>query len=172
MKTQSFFRTAAAALLLTSGLLFIQCKGPQGDPGPAGPQGQQGVAGPKGDPGTANVIYSPWLNVSFSGSGTSYTGTITAPQITQDVLDKADIRVYWSENGRVITLPYSQSISGTTYTVHQRFYVGRIELLSSYSLTTTRMRYVIIPGGTPTGRKAAIDYSNYEEVKKAYNLPD
>jgi hypothetical protein len=39
--------------------------------------------------------------------------------------------------------------------------------------TTAQVRYIIIPGDSPsTGRKAAIDYNNYEEVKKAFNILD
>ena len=33
-------------------------------------------------------------------------------------------------------------------------------------------RYVIIPGGTPTGRIASPDLSDYEAVKSFYNIPD
>lgn len=145
--------------------------GPQGATGAAGPGGS---TGPKGDPGTANVIYSAWTDVAFAGSGTSYLGNITAPKITQDVLDKADIRVYWSESGRVITLPYAQVVGSTPYSVHQRFYVGKIELVASYSLVTQKMRYVIIPGAVPSGRVGAdgIDRADYAAVKAYYHLPD
>ena len=73
-------------------------------------------------------MYSAWTSVSFTGSGTSYIGNLTAPKITQEMLDKADIWVYWSEGGRVLSLPYSETAGTTTYTVHQRFYVGRVEL--------------------------------------------
>lgn len=159
--------------MLLTGLMLNACKGPQGDPGPAGPTGATGAAGPKGDIGTANVIYSNWINVTFTGSGTTYTGTITAPQITQTVLDKADIRVYWNESGRVLSLPYAQVLGGTTYSVHQRFYVGKIELIASYAISTQQMRYVIIPGGVLAGgKRASVDLDDYEQVKRYFNLPD
>jgi hypothetical protein len=32
---------------------------------PAGAAGSPGATGPKGDTGTANVIYSPWLDVTY-----------------------------------------------------------------------------------------------------------
>lgn len=160
-------------------LLFVTaCEGPEGPAGPAGPQGTSGAVGatgptgPQGVPGTANVIYSPWVAVSFAGSGTSYVSNITAPQLTQTVLDRADIRVYWSESGRVLSLPYAEVVGGTTYTVHQRLYVGRIELKASYALSSQQMRYVIIPGGAATGRLATINWKDYNEVKVALNLPD
>ncbi|WP_229365749.1 collagen-like protein [Fibrisoma montanum] len=166
------------ATLFVGALSFQGCQpedgepGPQGEVGPAGPQGPGGPQGPKGDPGTANVIYSPWTSVSFSGSGSTYTGNLTASAITQQVLDRADIRVYWKEGGRVLSLPYAQTLGSTSYSVHQRFYVGRIELVASYSLGAQEMRYVIIPGGTPTGRQSAIDYSDYRAVQRAFGIPD
>lgn len=158
------------ATLFVSSFAFQNCQPKDGEVGPAGPAGPQGA---KGDPGSANVQYSPWINVSFSGSGTSYTGNLTAPAITQDVLDKADIRVYWKEGGRVLTLPYAQVLGSTSYSVHQRFYVGRIELVASYALGTQPMRFVIIPGGTAVAaRKSAVDLSDYQAVKAYYGLPD
>ncbi len=196
MKTICMHWLVGIKLVAVAGLLLAGCEGKEGPGGPAGPigvTGPQGVsgitgatgpvgptgpAGPAGPtgaqgvPGSANVIYSPWISVSFTGSGSSYTGNITATPITQAVLDRADIRVYWSESGRVLTLPYAEVIGSTTYTVHQRFYVGRIELRASYALGTQQMRYVIIPGGVPTGRLASINWNDYNEVKAALNLPD
>lgn len=191
MKTNAFYGILSLLLLVAWGTLFVGCEGPQGPEGPAGPagptgpqgvsgvagatgpQGASGVAGPQGPAGTANVIYSPWAPVNFTGSGTLYVGTITAPQLTQTILDRGDIRVYWQESGRVITLPYSEVIGGTTYTVHQRLYVGRIELRASYPLGSQQMRYVLIPGGVPTGgRLATINWDDYNEVKQVLNLPD
>lgn len=170
--------SGALALFVSLGVLVSGCEpkagdpGPQGEAGAQGPKGDAGAQGPKGDVGTANVIYSPWTSVSFSGSGTLYTGTLTAPKITQEVVDKADIRVYWSESGRVLTLPYAETIGTTTYTVHQRIYVGRVDFRASYALSTQQFRYVIIPGGTPSGRLAGVDLTNYAAVKEAFNIPD
>ena len=175
MTNASFLRTLLlVALAVTCSMTACQ-KGKDGDVGPqgaTGPKGDTGAQGPKGDPGTANVIYSPWIAVNFTGSGTSYTGSITAAGITQAVLDKADIRVYWNEGGRVLSLPYSQVLGGVTYSVHQRFYVGRIDLIASYAISSQQMRYVIIPGAVPTGRQAAVDRSDYEAVKAYYHIPD
>ncbi|MEZ0610184.1 collagen-like protein [Fibrella sp. WM1] len=175
MTNASFFRTVLLFTLAVTFSMTACQKGKDGEVGPqgaAGPKGDAGAQGPKGDPGTANVIYSPWIGVTFTGSGTSYTGSITAAAITQAVLDKADIRVYWNEGGRVLSLPYAQTVGGTPYSVHQRFYVGRIDLLASYALTAQQMRYVIIPGAVPTGRQSAVDLSDYESVKAYYHIPD
>jgi hypothetical protein len=68
MKAKSSL-TLLASLVLIS-FIFTQCqKGDVGPAGPAGPAGAAGAAGPagatgpKGDTGTANVMYSPWLDV-------------------------------------------------------------------------------------------------------------
>ncbi|ADB39327.1 collagen-like protein [Spirosoma linguale] len=167
-----------AFLVLSSGL-FQRCQpkagdpGPKGDTGATGPAGPVGPAGPAGPTGTANVQYSPWISTTFTGSGSLFTANITATPITQAVLDKADVRVYWNEGGRILSLPYAETFGTTTFTVHQRIYVGRIELRASYPLTTQQFRYVIIPGAVSvSGRVAAIDYSDYASVKKAFTIPD
>ncbi|WP_461131796.1 collagen-like protein [Spirosoma aerophilum] len=175
-RLQIFIVTAA---LLTSSIMFQRCQpkagdpGPKGDTGATGATGATGPAGPAGPTGTANVQYSPWISTTFTGSGTLYTGNITATPITQTVLDRADVRVYWNEGGRILSLPYAETLGSTTYTVHQRIYVGRIELRASYALTTQQFRYVIIPGSVSvSGRVAAVDLSNYAAVKEAFNIPD
>jgi hypothetical protein len=68
MKAKSSLTLLASLVLIT--FIFTQCqKGDVGPAGPAGPTGAAGAAGspgatgPKGDTGTANVIYSPWLDV-------------------------------------------------------------------------------------------------------------
>jgi hypothetical protein len=158
--------------------MLVACEGPERPIGPAGPQGTvgaqgpQGVAGAQGQPGTANVIYSNWISSTFTASGTNYTATISAPSITQAVLDSADIRLYWKEFNRVLSLPYAQTLGGVTYTIHQRFYVGKIELVANYALSTQEFRYIIIPGGTKAGRRSANESSDYEQVKYTYLLPD
>lgn len=138
--------------------------GPQGTTGPAGP------AGPKGDPGSANVIYSPWNTVTLTGSGTSYAVFMNAPQITQTVLDQAAVFVYINfTTGEYYALPYMDG----TRLFRSRLYVGRVELTANYATQANqRIRYVIIPGGVSTGRRAAVDMTNYAAVKAFYNLPN
>lgn len=182
MKTQSIFRIAMAALLLTSGLLFTQCKGPQGEPGPQGVTGATGATGPKGETGTANVIYGNWIDMSnptfWIKNGIGFTANFSAPPITQDVLDKALILIYGRIEDRVYLTPYQHNnlISIRTHStlnrIHIQIMVDNISTFGSLLLTgMNQYRYVIVPG-VVNGRKAAIDYSNYEEVKKYYNLPD
>src|SRR6188474_3576626 len=101
MKTKSSSTLLASLVLIT--LIFTQCQkgdvGPAGPAGPAGPGGPAGSTGPKGDTGTANVIYSPWLDVTYAAD-TIHNGSvidtlwwlahITANKLTQTILDRGE----------------------------------------------------------------------------------
>jgi hypothetical protein len=177
-KLQFIFATLTSLSLV---FLLAACAGPQGEVGPAGPQGAagpQGVAGQtgaQGPAGTANVIYSEWKTTTFNGSSTSQTGIIDAPKLTLEMRDKATVLVYVQIifNGTYL-LPYYRA--GDNRILANIQTPGRIviEAVGTEGVAFARAstyRYIIIPGAV-LGRKAAIDYSNYEEVKKAYNLPD
>jgi hypothetical protein len=170
-------------LAVVTALIFMDaCKAEKGDVGPIGPAGPtgatgatgaSGATGATGATGTANVSYSDWVNVTFTGSGTSYIANVAAPKLTQDILDKGDVHIYWKIGTSIYYIPYAQVIGTTTYTIFQILTVGNIKLTSSYAIASgTAIRYVIIPGGIAGGRKANVNYSDYEEVKKYYNLPD
>ncbi len=170
-----------AMMAVMSAVIFMDaCKGEKGDVGPAGvagvagPTGANGAVGAKGDPGTANVFYSDWITVSFTGSGTSgtaYTGVITAPKVTQDILDKGIVLSYYTIGGSVYSVNASLINS---YSLIQQLSLGKITYLSNLNYNSTKFRYVIIPGGISigAGRKAALESMSYEEVKTLYNLPD
>ena len=113
------------------------------------------------------------MNITFVGSSNNYIANVAAPKLTQDILDKGNVHVYWKIGSSIYYMSYSQTLGSTTYTIFQIFTVGNIRLASSYAVSSsTAIRYVIIPGGVADGCKAAINYRNYEEVKEYYNLPD
>lgn len=127
------------------------------------------------EPGTANVQYSPWTPVTFTKIGGGMRATIPAPPITQEVLDKADIRVYMKLYGVVISLPYAMTIGSSTSTLLPEFDLGNITLHASQAIAPTEFRYVIIRGGVSTARRSAeakLDYNDYEAVQRAFNIPD
>ncbi len=174
------------AIVMAMFILLDACKAEKGDTGPIGPMGINGTngatgatgavggtgaTGATGATGTANVSYSDWVNVTFVGSGSSYITNVTAPKLTQDILDKGDVHIYWKIGSSIYYIPYSQTIGTTTYTLFQILTVGNIKITASYAVTSaTQIRYVIIPGGIAGGRRAAVDYADYEAVKKYYNL--
>jgi hypothetical protein len=171
--------------------------GPAGAKGDTGAQGTAGTKGDKGDTGTANVIYSEWKALSDTAVASTFNRknyNIAAPEITQNILDKGFVYAYVKTTSSVIPLPYvnkyvyaNQEVAGsyiTTVIPH----VGRISLNQdwmtpgaippSFADTKvvvggyTHLRYVIIPGGLPAGRISGVDFTDYEAVKKFYNLAD
>ncbi len=181
-------RFLSAALLSASMVcLLTACPSATGEVGPIGPKGEKGDkgdTGAQGPAGTANVIYGGWINMDVAGFwynvGSNIREANFAAPIDQNILDKGTVYVYakGTAAGNVYLLPYnpSQNLAMQYFFklnrvhIQQIFYsAGRPAAYSNQGFT--EFRYVVIPGGV-NGRKAAIDYSNYEEVKKAYNLPD
>ncbi|QDK79198.1 hypothetical protein EXU85_11510 [Spirosoma sp. KCTC 42546] len=75
-----------------------------------------------------------------------------------------------------ISLPGTNLFSGRTYNVAVnsstiRLYINRTSGTGSETFTATRV--VVIPvNDLRNGRKAAVDYTDYETVKAFYHLPD
>jgi hypothetical protein len=140
---------------------------------------KKGDTGPKGDTGVANAVYSAWKTVTFQGAilntgDTVGTGTITAPEITKDVLDKATIHVYanlgTAAAPNIVAIPLFDIYLGLYISVD--YEVGKINLISNTDASAP-YRYIIIKGSIPAGgRMATVNWSNYEEVKTYLNLKD
>lgn len=150
--------------------------GPAGPAGEVGPEGPGGPAGEKGDTGVANVIYSDWLDVTFSldTAAGSYFVDIDAPKLTADVIATGLVKTYinigTSADPVVMSLPYNSS----TIIIREYLLEGFIELLSNANMSTYtaedgtksgQVRYVIIPGGTAARTSKAIDWNDYAQVK-------
>ncbi len=150
--------------------------GTTGAKGDKGDKGDTGATGATGATGTANVQYSDWIPFTLTGTQSSNgTTNIILPKITQEVLDKYLIFSYIKFNisNWVYSLPLSfPSGGGKDETVAVRYYLGNVMITSNVTYNNTSFRYVLVPGGVPTGRKAAVDYTDYEAVKKYYNLPN
>jgi hypothetical protein len=180
MKTTTKFLYVATILALFISL--YACKGPAGDVGPAGPAGATGATGATGPAGAAgssgsSAIYSPWTTTTFSS--TTFSANLTAPLLTQDIIDKGSVHVYLKNTTStgatvVFPLPYfeNDSLGRIDFRLDYVFTVGRIVLFTTALIPAQQIRYVLIPGGTPSGRKAAIDFNNYEAVKKEFDLKD
>lgn len=139
---------------------------------------KKGDTGPKGDTGVANAMYSGWQKVTFGGAilqsgDTVALGTINAPAITKDILNKGSVRVYLNlndadtTNPAVVPLPYIDPIYG--YSVNVQLGIGKIYLVGNDDFSGY-YRYFILPGGVNVGRTQTIDWNNYEEVKKIFGL--
>jgi len=200
MKAKSSLTLLASLVLIT--FIFTQCqKGDVGPAGPAGPTGSAaaagspGATGPKGDTGTANVIYSPWLDVTYNGLDTVHNNdgtidtvlwgaSITANKLTQPILDRGEIKVYmnWGTltNPDIAPLPILDPFF-TGLIINPEFLLQKIDLYSNFNASTVtqggqkylQYRYILIPGSV-AGRlsKPAINWNNYNEVKAYLGLTD
>jgi hypothetical protein len=190
--------TFSCSLLVAFTVLLTACTkegpaGPAGAAGPAGPTGPAGGQGPKGDTGTANVIYSNWLDVTFDAdtvqNGTiidtvGFSTLINAPKLTNTILSTGEIKVYWNYGTAaspvVFPLPLDLATFNGVY-LSPFFQVGSIALISNADLSTFspaantkrfQFRYVLIPGGTPSGRMATVNWNDYNAVKAYLGLKD
>ena len=184
------FRMTHAFLLVSLVLFFFSaCKGPQGDPGPQGATGTQGVAGAtgaQGPAGSANVIQVTWQRASDRSEPAYPAYKLPSGVSTLNAL----VVVYITVNGVWLPLPfeYNNGIPEDQLG-HYRFTVRDSEnamRLAAYRFNTSVNRYIQIPNPydvgmraiiipaavIKNGRKAAIDYTDYEAVKSFYNLPD
>jgi hypothetical protein len=195
MKAKSSLTLLASLVLIT--FIFTQCQkgdaGPAGAAGPAGPAGPSGSTGPKGDTGTANVIYSPWLDVTYAAdtvhNGASidtvgFYATITALKLTNAILTNGEIKVYLNlqtaATPDIVPLPYYDVY--TNININPDFSLQKIFLYSDINASTftssgqklLQYRYILIPGSVPSGRlaKPAVDWNNYNEVKAYLGLTD
>lgn len=151
---------------------------------------KKGDAGP---PGTANVMYSPWFKPAsyrkdtiFGIWGFSYDKAV--PELTQNVLDSGTVMVFgklrgynalvWPANnvGQLpITVTYVQGgLQQDTWAARLSPGNLRIRFINDHNIYTSiatehEFRYIIIPGGAPTGRQRP---RTYEEVCKQYNIPE
>ena len=176
-----------AMLAVISAAIFMDaCKGEKGDVGPAGTTGAvgavgatgaigpTGVIGAVGATGNANVIQYTYATARVTGSEIVYAIT----GMTQTQLNNAIIFVYvqTSLNPTIwYALPGATSGGSNQYRVLLNptvlnVYVNKTGTTAETFNTT---RVLVIPANDlRTGRKAAVDYSDYEAVKKFYNLPD
>jgi hypothetical protein len=154
--------------------------GATGAVGATGATGATGVAGPKGDPGNANVIQITYGSKTHTGSNLIYT---LPAAITKDIVEKSIISAYvqTSAGGTALWYNIPGATTAATYTYRlysetlangNNMYIGRVNTTTGNDIFTTT-RILFIPASTLlNGRKAAVDLSDYEAVKKYYNLPD
>jgi len=189
--------------LFTAVVFIMSCsKGPKGDTGAQGSQGPQGPQGNTGPAGTANVIYSPWLNVTFTSRGdTTVFGEMPAPELSDSVLNTGLFKVYWNAGSDapggefVLSLPINEPYlfyTDTTFTnkltlvVNPYFFVDTIGIISNIDISSfqqggynyQQFRYIIVPGGVAglpasiNGIKKPLDWNNYVAVKQYFGLKD
>jgi hypothetical protein len=143
---------------------------------------------------TAGVIYSPWITTTtWGGRVNSANYIISRYQISniakldQAMINQGIILMYvrlGGPTGEVLPIPFQRIWSRTgvgnglayekwSYSATPTQLLVTIDPeISGYNPPTDgQLRYVLVPGEA-TGRRAAVDYNDYEAVKAAYNLVD
>lgn len=192
-------------LFLAITLIATSCsKGPAGatgPAGPAGPQGSAGAAGATGATGSANVIYSPWISVTFQQGGldTNFIGQIHAAKLTDSILNKGEMKVYFnagSDSAKsqfVLALPvnepflFTDSVNTIKLVINPYFSDTTITMISNYDVSSFadngnhyfQFRYILVPGGTtalPASingiKSGTINWNDYNQVKQYLGLKD
>lgn len=165
--------------------------GQKGDTGSAGANGQKGdtgatgatgATGPAGSGGsTTNVIYSDWFTPAVADwqkvTEKNYTFGINEAKATQDIIDKGVVLAYSRQTavGPAYLLPLMLETNSGLTNYNVSVAVGKINItfvelldIQGKPATGLQFRYVIIPGSIKT--RANIDYSNFNEVAKAFGI--
>ncbi len=191
MKKSSFLPVILSALCCS--LLFTNCKGPEGGVGPAGPAGVAGPAGPAGatgpagQTGNANVIQISYAAKTWTAAKGSVQQFIFPSNVTSAIMNSSAILIYMTNgtpnnatsygwyaipgivpsNGVEHEFYYETTFAGNTAGIN---IYRKVASTASLSAST---RIVIIPANDIRGgRKAAVDFSDYNAVKAYYNLED
>jgi len=175
-------------LLLT--LVFISCQkeesepGPQGPAGPIGPQGLQGLQGatgpqgPIGMSGNANVMQYNYGSQNFA-LGYKILQVVT----TLDTMERCAwfVYLYYQPLARWYQIPGFAYNAATNYRLSMGHVSGKVHIYidrEGPGETYTKAKVIrvyannIITGGRVSNQLPDIDFSDYEAVKKYYNLID
>lgn len=194
MKTIKFTSVLAiVALLAGSPVIFQSCspekgevgaEGPAGPAGPAGapgsagtigPAGTTGPAGAAGQNGNANVIQisygaKTWANTVGATVILNLTGVDAA------LANKSAYFTYIRNGSLWYSVPGEISTFGEfrTYLTPAATSTVHIKRVSTGAIVDAEaVRMLLVPANDlRNGRLAAVDFSDYQAVKKAYNLPD
>jgi hypothetical protein len=178
-------------VLMATAVIFMDgCKAEKGDIGPAGPAGptgangatgSTGATGATGATGNANVIQINFGSVTHTGAELSYNLTsITEAQINNSAyftyVKTSSNSTIWNE------LPGTIYLTGNQYKVaintqpsgisYPRLYVGRTTSGGGNEVFTNTKIIFIASNDIRNGRKANVDFSDYEAVKSFYGLKD
>ena len=141
---------------------------------------KEGPAGPKGEDGNANVkTYKYTIKTDeWQGSGGNYYHEESIPEITEDIYENGDVRVYIKSNNseQYQALPYTW-ISNPNYQYIAKYWYGvgslKIQVVFNDPNNTVtwdfEVKVVIIEGNAVNKN---VDYNNYESVKIYYGLKD
>jgi hypothetical protein len=152
---------------MIAAITFNGCK--KGDTGPAGTAGTNGVANISNS--VVTVYPADWQNIGtgYWGVGINNSNIVSA---TNDAVF-GYMQLPTSSVTAFIALPTSNMLAGGDQVLYS-YSAGKFQLYYQYATaptTSIQIKMVVIP---PAGRLANpnVNYKNYEEVKKVFNLKD
>ena len=135
--------------------------------------------GPAGKDGNANVVSSSMTALNWSYNAPNWTVSFNIASITQDIVDRGAVLAYVKVGNNFSQLPltfYQDPAYSTS--------VGVLTVLGGVLVTWTDsdltqpinpgpqvFKFVVISASSRQ-QHPNIDYTNYEEVKNAFNLED
>jgi len=163
--------------------------GVPGNPGSSGATGSAGATGAQGlqgVPGAVNVLASAWVTAkavdwrSDNDPQYFYLG-FDEKNVTQSLLDKGLVMAYYRDPNQktvVLSLPSVTDRLSIGYFLQFVNNKGTVNFDLTYFKPRTipidfdlEFRWVIVPS-SQGGRLKAIDWKNYEEVRRELNLVD
>jgi hypothetical protein len=169
-KTKNKMRkTIILGMYVLTVLTFGACtKAKDGAPGAQGPQGTQGNANVQSFTSTTN-------NGSWTLSNGEYDAYLSVPAITQDILDKGTVNIFASDgSGGYTALPFSVAGMAINYTMS----VGTINIQVTMNDGTNPPNIgantfkVVVIAGKSMATHSNVNFTNYNELKKTFNLKD
>ncbi|GAB2770741.1 hypothetical protein GCM10027275_11790 [Rhabdobacter roseus] len=174
------------ALLCVGSLVTWSCQGPQG---PVGPEGLPGPQGPQG----TNVLSAVFDITGSFNANNDYRIYFDFPPAELEVFDTDAVFVYrlWEtvQDPGQAPVPVYRLLPQTVflpqglmqYSFDHSFLDVSVFIDAQFNLSglasqwtqNQRFRVVVLPADfAANGRQAAVDMSNYEEVKKHFNLQE
>ena len=167
------------------GVFVLSCSsdgaaGPAGTNGTNGATGANGTNGTNGTNGNANVIgtntfSAPPSSWTSSGGNTVWATNLIVPQITQAIVDRGIVSVFYQSGTGWMALPNSNPQNH--YFSNYGFIEGAVGVYmiaeSGYTLTpgTTIFRVVVISASNKLANPKT-NWKDYNQVKQALNLED
>lgn len=145
--------------------------------GPKGEQGVQGEQGPKGDKGNANVIGTNTITINsndwtYNSSNREYTVGLNTPGITQDIVNNGLVQVFRVYSDVNVSLPEIIIGHVTEFGFSNglvKLYRKKVDGSTPTEPSSGKYRVVII-SASGLAAHPDLDYTNYKEVKEAFNL--
>jgi hypothetical protein len=196
MNKSSIISGVLSVLVVCGSLLFTSCEGPEGPVGPAGPAGPTGAVGPAGpagaagatgQTGNANVIQVSYAAKTWTAAKGSAQQFVFPANVTTAIMNSSAVLVYMTDATPNNATPYPwyfiPGIVPSNGVEHEFYYqttfagstagINIYRKVASTATLAASTRIVIIPANDlRNGRKATVDFSDYNAVKEFYGLKD